>query len=333
MNVGIIGCGLIGNKRAKSILANGDRVVMACDTNLSSLTDFGFRYNCKITHMFEELVANPDIDAVVISTPNKYIKQLSTEALYYGKHVLCEKPPGRNLEETKEIARVAKKTGKTVKVGFNHRFHPGISYAKSLCDNNVVGDIMYIRSVYGHGGREGYEKEWRMDKEISGGGELLDQGVHIIDLSRWFLGEFAEVFGDLESCYWKEGIEDNVFAFLRTEDKKVSQFQTSWTQWKNKFSFEIYGNDGYILVNGLGGSYGKETVTVGKRSNKGIPTEDSCIFDYDDSWDKEWDNFATAIKMNIHPYSDIEDAVKTMEIVDAIYKSDFLGRMVFECKQ
>ena len=178
--------------------------------------------------------------------------------------------------------------GVILKTGFNHRHHPAIWRAHELCAEGAIGPLMFIRAVYGHGGRPGYDKEWRADADLSGGGELLDQGVHIVDLCRWFLGDFAEVFGSTATYFWDLGhfesagrdspraangqsvapssisLEDNAFALLRTADGRVAQFHTSWTQWKNRFSFEVFGRDGYLRVEGLGGSYGVERLEVGR---------------------------------------------------------------------
>lgn len=322
MNIGIIGCGLIGTKRAQSIINNGDDVSIVCDTDLEKANELGDKIGCISRTYAYELVTRSYLDAVVVSTPNKYLMPIAIDAIKHGKHVLLEKPPGRNLQETVEIEYVARQTKKIVKVGFNHRFHPAIMDAHEICRNGNIGELLYIRSIYGHGGREGYEKEWRMNKEISGGGELLDQGVHIVDLCRWFLGEFQWTWGNLESYCWKKDIEDNAFVTMRTIDDKMVQFHTSWTQWKNQFTFEVFGSLGNVKVEGLGGSYGKESLTVVYKGFTKPPMVETFYYDEDTSWDSEWKNFATAIKTNTRPESDIVDALQTMRVINSIYLSN-----------
>jgi predicted dehydrogenase len=206
-----------------------------------------------------------DVDVVIVSTINKSLVPISVKALQRGKHVLCEKPPGRNLEETKHLCGVAAQSKSKLKVGFNHRHHPAISKAKELIDPGKMGPLYYLRCFYGHGGRPGYDKEWRAAKELSGGGELLDQGIHVADLFRWFLGELEEVYGNTPTYFWNMDVEDNAFALFRTGKNQIALLHTSWTQWKNRFTFEIFGEAGYLIVEGLGGSYGTETLRIGRR--------------------------------------------------------------------
>jgi predicted dehydrogenase len=152
-----------------------------------------------------------------------------------------------------------------LKTVFNHRYHPAVFKAHQLVADGEIRPVYFIRCIYGHGGRPGYEKEWRASRDVCGGGEMLDQGVHVVDLFRWFLGEFEEAFGYKPTCYWPMEVEDNAFALFKTAKGQVAQMHTSWTQWKNRFTFEIFGEAGYLIVEGLGGSYGVETLTIGKR--------------------------------------------------------------------
>jgi predicted dehydrogenase len=161
--------------------------------------------------------------------------------------------------------KAARTNGVILKTGFNHRHHPAIFEAHALLSEGAIGQVYYARCIYGHGGRPGYEKEWRAGKDISGGGELLDQGVHVVDLFRWFLGDFEEAVGYTQTCYWPMEVEDNAFAIFRTSGGRTAMMHTSWTQWKNRFTFEVYGEAGYLIVEGLGGSYGTEKLIIGRR--------------------------------------------------------------------
>ena len=266
LGVGIIGCGLIGEKRA-GVLAQFPEchLKMVYDIDSEKGKRLPEKFGGSVAQSCEEVLWSKDVDVVIVSTINKPLVPISVNALRSGKHVLCEKPPGRNLEETKQLCEMVSRSKGRLKVGFNHRHHPAISKAKELIDGGKIGPLYYLRCFYGHGGRPGYDQEWRADRELSGGGELLDQGIHVIDLFRWFLGDFEEAFGYTNTYFWDMDVEDNAFAFFKTGKGQVALMQTSWTQWKNSFTFEIFGESGYLMVDGLGGSYGTETLRIGRR--------------------------------------------------------------------
>ena len=186
MNVAIVGCGLIGEKRALSIPSKNIHTV--CDTDTNQAKILATKVNADFTSNYNDIINSNDIDIVVISTPNYLIKEIAIKALNSNKHVLSEKPLGKNAAESKEMTECANKNNKILYTGFNHRFHPSILKAKDLINSNKIGDILHIHGHYGHGGRPGMEKEWRMNPDLSGGGELLDQGVHLIDLAILFKG-------------------------------------------------------------------------------------------------------------------------------------------------
>ena len=191
---------------------------------------------------------------------------------------------------------------------------------------------MFIRGIYGHGGRPGMEKEWRSSKNLCGGGELLDQGVHLINLSIWFSGYVSSVFGKISTKFWDIEVEDNAFMTLTTLNNVDIQLQASWTNWKNTFQFEIFGSKGYLKINGLGGSYGEETLEFGERKNEGgVPNIEFFKFDSEDnSWLNEWKDFKNSIN---NPTDDnwlkpLQDSFKTNEIVDAVYKSSLKNKII-----
>ncbi|MFM8314291.1 MAG: Gfo/Idh/MocA family protein [Deltaproteobacteria bacterium] len=187
--VGIIGAGLIGAKRAKALRAE-DKLIAVADLSRERATALATSYGAEVETDWQKLVQRKDIDIVVVATSNNAIPICASEALKNQKHILIEKPGGRNPTELKSLLEISKTVNRAAKVGFNHRFHPAMLKAKSLIEEGAIGELMYFRARYGHGGRIGYDKEWRANPEISGGGELLDQGVHLIDLCRWMGGEF-----------------------------------------------------------------------------------------------------------------------------------------------
>ena len=213
------------------------------------------------------------------------------------------------------------------KTGFTLRFHPGIKKIKSIIDQNSLGKILFITCRYGITGRPGYEKEWRANKEISGGGELIDQGIHILDLCRWFIGDFHDVVGSLGTLYWKMNVEDNAFAILKTSTNQIASIHASWTRWNNIFSLEVFFEHGYVIINGLGGAYGQETVTVGKKAppDKWPPEENVFTFDDpDQSWNEEWSEFVDSIINKREPNGSGQDGLEALKLVFRIY--DFCNK-------
>lgn len=335
LSVGIVGCGLIGHKRAKVIQA--DRSVYLCcaaDKIVKNAQKLTAEYGGLVYDDWRKMIEREKPDIVIAATPNKYLKPIVIAAAAFGAHILCEKPLGRNADEAAEMVAAAGRHGVLLKTGFNHRFHPAISRAHEIITDGTIGPLFCIRCTYGHGGRPGYEKEWRASRDVGGGGEMLDQGVHAVDLFRWFLGDFDEAFGYLPTCYWDMEVEDNAFALFRTANGQVAQMHTSWTQWKNRFTFEIYGEAGYLNVNGLGGSYGPETLTIGKRPRNmdgnhsrvayagGVPEEEILVFDGPDvSWEREWEEFVSAIRDKRQPLGNGGDGLEANRMIAAVYAS------------
>ena len=324
MNVAIIGCGLIGEKRAMSIPNKNIHTV--CDSNIDQAIKLAKKVNANFTDNYNDVVNNNDIDIVIISTPNYLIKEIAIKSLNSSKHVLSEKPLGKNVSESKEMTACAKKNNKILYTGFNHRFHPSILKAIDLINKNQIGDILHIHGHYGHGGRPGMEKEWRMNPVLSGGGELLDQGVHLIDLAILFKGLPKKVFGKTGQLAWKSKVEDSASFMLLYENNINFVFTVGWMYWKNKFEFNIYGTNGYIRIIGLGGSYGKEKITLGIRNMKGgAPDIKNYSFSKsDNSWLKEWKFFKSLISKNEHS----NNGYQANLIVEAIYNSSKINQPV-----
>ena len=257
LGIGLIGCGLIGQKRAKA-LPMADKLIACADVSLDRAEALAKAFGAKAVTDWRAVVENPAVDVVIVATPHDTLAAITLGAVNAGKHVLVEKPAARFASELEPVLAARDAKGVRVHVGFNHRYHRSLRKAKELVSSGALGELMFIRGRYGHGGRVGYEKEWRADPAISGGGELIDQGPHLIDLSRWFLGEFTEVQGWAETYFWKMPVDDNGFMLLKTKHNQTAFLHVSCTEWKNLFSMEIYGRDGKLDLNGLGGSYGVE---------------------------------------------------------------------------
>jgi predicted dehydrogenase len=340
MRLGIVGAGLIGQKRADAVAALPRimKVAAVCDIYPERAEALARRQGAAVYRDWRDLIGSDAVDAVIVATPNSLLREIALAALGRNKHVLCEKPLGRDAAEAEEICRAAEAGGLVLKTGFNHRFHPAIREARNIVASGDLGNLYYVKATYGHGGRPGYEKEWRACREICGGGELLDQGVHVVDLFRWFLGEFDEVFGRVETYFWDIEVEDNAFALFRTAGGQAAILHTSWTQWKNRFSFEIFGERGYLAVEGLGGSYGPEKLVLGKRRTRraagteyagGAPEE--RVIEYggpDVSWIAELEEFAAAIQTGRQPLGSGHDGLMANRLVGAIYESARRGAPV-----
>jgi predicted dehydrogenase len=320
MRVGIIGCGLIGGKRAGVLAGGAHRVVATFDIVPERSRALAAKCQAEACSSPEGLLEKTD--AVIVATTHDELVPMASLAVGRGKHVLLEKPAARTQSELEPLAELARKHRVLVKVGYNHRFHPAAQKARAILDAGGCGDVMFVRARYGHGGRIGYEKEWRAERDKAGGGELLDQGVHVIDLARWFVGaEFTDVFGRVETYFWNMPVEDNAFLTLGTAARQVAHLHVSWTEWKNVFSFEIYARHAKLQLEGLGGSYGVERLHhYQMRPEMGPP--ETTVYEYpgpDPSWAAEWANFAKAVDDGTRACGDLDDALATLRIVDRIY--------------
>jgi predicted dehydrogenase len=318
--VGLIGAGLVGQKRAAQL--GGARLVAISDKIPERAAALAKSAGAEVAHDWETLVRRSDVEAVIVSTTHDALTPCAIAALESGKHVLVEKPAGRNLQDLDRLLQAAKRSKKIIRVGFNHRFHPGFQKAKALLAGGDVGDLMYIRARYGHGGRLGYEKEWRAIPTISGGGELLDQGMHLIDLCRWLGGEWHLGWGRAKTFFWSMPVEDNAFLFLESPDRqRAAYLHVSCTEWKNIFDFEIFGKTGKLEISGLGRSYGSEELRYYRmKPEMGPPELQTFPFPAEDaSWASEFQAFQKEMAGEKTDIGTLEDAWRAMEVVSQVY--------------
>jgi predicted dehydrogenase len=320
MNVGIVGCGFIGQKRAKALA--GATLTAVADIDPTRAATLASSTGAQVCNSWQALVKRPDVDIVVVATTNNALAPVTLAAVEAGKHVLVEKPTARNAAELEPVMSAVPKQGVQVRVGFNHRYHPAFLKAQEIFSSGVLGEMMFIRGRYGHGGRVGYDQEWRADPELSGGGELLDQGVHLIDLARLFLGDFPQVQGFAHTYFWQMPVDDNGFMLLQTRQRQTAFLHVSWTEWKNLFSFEIYGRDAKLHIEGLGGSYGVERLTHYQMRPEMGPPDTTC-WEYpgpDQSWEIEFREFLEDITQKRTPSANLNDAYAALQIVGEIYR-------------
>lgn len=249
MRLGLIGCGMVGALRATAIgRVPSARLLAVSDLDQSRAAAIAGRARARIEPDWRSLVTGKDIDAVIVSTPPPLHVEMCVEALIAGKHVLCEKPLARTPDECRKILDAAAASGRVLATGFNYRFYPAIKKARAILDSGQIGELDHIRSYAGHPGGKEFTHPWVHDASVMGGGTLMDNGIHIIDLTRYFLGDVAEVKGFSTANVWGfPGCEDNGFALLRSPEGKVAILQASWTEWRGyRFAIEVYGTRGCV---------------------------------------------------------------------------------------
>ncbi|MBT8208273.1 MAG: Gfo/Idh/MocA family oxidoreductase [Acidimicrobiia bacterium] len=324
--IGIVGLGKMGQIRAATIRDNENtELVSGTDPALTAggLDDLAILPD-------HEAVIGSDVDAVFVCTPNRYIPAVAIAALDAGKHVFCEKPPGRTLEDVERIMDAERRNpGAVLKVGFNHRYHFGIMEAKKIVESGKYGGILWVRGIYGKAEGSGAPIEWRHDPEEAGGGILLDQGIHMLDLFRFFCGEFSEVKSMCTTAYWDFPMEDNAFALLRNQAGTIAMLHSSFTQWKHRFNLEIAFEDGYVIVDGMPSqsrSYRDEWIIQGRRHTGfavGNPPEERTFCNTDPSWELELEEFVSCIQSGTPVQNGTtKDAYETMKLVFDIYAAD-----------
>ena len=281
----------------------------------------------------EAMFADPNIDAVYICTINSLNKDLTIKALQAGKHVFCEKPPAFNADDVIEIRTVEKQSGKVLMYGFNHRHHGAAVKMKRVIDEGDLGNVLWMRGRYGKSVDEGYKDTWRAKPELAGGGILLDQGIHMLDLFLYLGGDFDEIQAMVSHLYWQlPGIEDNVFLQMRNSDTGLcASLHSTMIQWRHLFALEIFMERGYMVLNGLktgSGTYGAEQLVIARNRSKApaatFEQESSETYDKDESWDREARAFADWVSSGKKPLGagDSEGALKVMKIVDQVYAHD-----------
>ena len=328
LKAAIVGMGKMGRIRKEVLDAHsGFEVIAICDKDQGLKKEF---HDLQFYTRWEDLLLS-DLDVIVVCAYNNVAPDIVCASLNTGLHVFCEKPPGRCVADVERIINVKHSAKDSVlKYGFNHRFHYSVIEAKAIIDSGRFGSVLCARGTYGKAGGLGFEKNWRLNKELAGGGILLDQGIHMLDLMRYLVGDFTQVKSFVENLYWQAPLEDNAFAIMKTASGKVAMVHSSATQWKHKFSLDIFLEDGYLAINGIltsTRSYGDESITFAKKQFEnetyafGRPREETIYFDYDDSWKLEINEFFDCITGKIdQPQGNADDALKVMQLVEKIYK-------------
>jgi predicted dehydrogenase len=329
MRVGIAGYGMVGKVRHAVIETHPElQVTAVCDQTFTSPTTL--EGGVKAVRAYEELLQEP-LDALFVSLPNYLAADVTIAGLERGLHVFCEKPPGRDVADVERVRAVeASNPALKLMYGFNHRYHDSVRDALHLVRSGELGDLVDLRGVYGKSKmiRFDFDTDWRVERRYSGGGILLDQGIHMVDMMRLFAGEFVDVHSYVSNRFWNHDVEDNAYALLRTADGVVAMLHSSATQWRHRFTLDITLSQGAISLSGILSStksYGAETITVVYKgeNDAGDPREQTARYNEDNSWRDEVYAFADAV-VNDKPVESgsSEDALRTMELVYRIYAAD-----------
>jgi predicted dehydrogenase len=327
LRVGIAGYGNTGQIRRRHIDGNdGMKTVAYCDATLDDLTPEadGVRRHRDYEHLLEE-----DLDVLFVCLWNDVAPAATIAGLERGLHVFCEKPPGRSVEDIEAVRAVeSQRPGQKLKYGFNHRYHDSVRDALRIIRSGEMGRVLDLNGIYGKSQMVRFDQDWRTKREIAGGGILLDQGIHMVDMLRLFAGEFVHINSYVSNAFWCHDVEDNAWALLRTSDDIVALLHSSATQWRHRFRLEITLKEGALILSGIltsSRSYGVETLTVVQRSDddRGDPREVATRYNTDNSWRLEIDEFCQAIIASkpIRSGSSL-DALKTMQLVYDIYRAD-----------
>lgn len=322
LNIVAVGAGGLGKKWIKTIFEHPKATLAAIvDVDKEKTPALAAEYGVPFFDAIEQ-VPSESYAAAVVAVPHVYLASIGKQILEAGKHALIEKPVATNKKDLEELIRLAKAHNVRFMPGYNYRFLGHIQKAKKLVDAGAIGEIMFIRARHGASGKVGYEKEWRHKKEM-GGGVLLDAAVHSLDLARWFMGEFTEVKSISENLFWDSEVEDNAFLLAKTTQNTIASIHASWTHWKPIFSIEIYGKNGYILVDGLTKYMQKERLVLAKRSDDFMGSkvkEEIEGFDSgpDDSLAGELNEFISAITEERDTQPNGEDALAVLRLIQSI---------------
>jgi predicted dehydrogenase len=328
LKVGIAGYGIVGKRRHIFINEPPNlEVVAVCDQNFkeSYLQKKEIKYYNNTTSLINE-----NLDILFVCLTNNVAAEVTIAGLENGFHVFCEKPPGMSVEDIQRVIQVENNNPTLkLKYGFNHRYHESIKKALQIIQSGELGQVINLRGIYGKSRVIPFTGGWRSKRELAGGGILLDQGIHMVDLMRLFCGEFVDVKSFISNNYWKHDVEDNAYALLKDKSGRIAMLNSTATQWQHKFSLDITLTQGYIELSGIlsgSKSYGEEKIVIGKRdeeSDNGQMESSSIKFLQDNSWKEEIFEFADAIINNkkIDSGSSL-DALETMKLVFNIYYSD-----------
>jgi len=339
LRVGIAGYGIVGKRRRECV----DRhpymdLIAVCDKSFSS--DEANHNDINYYQSYKGLLSEK-LDVLIVCLTNDMAPEVTIAGLKKKLHVFCEKPPGKDIESICEVINIEEQNyGLKLKYGFNHRYHESVVEAFRIIKSKELGEVINLRGVYGKSQLITFDQpDWRTKREIAGGGVLLDQGIHMVDLMRLFAGDFAEVYSFIENSHWNYDVEDNAYALMRTAEGKVAMLNSSATQWRHRFNLDINLERGSLILGGIlsgSKSYGSETLTVvyaNLENDKGNPKEVTTKYNMDPSWYAEIEEFVDCIFNNRKITNGSSyDALHTMKLVYKIYYADKKWQQIYDIK-
>lgn len=332
LSFAVVGCGGFGSRRVNALRRIGAKIACLVDIDENVVSKMAQEAKCDYYADFQKAVTRKDVDCVIVATPNKFHAPISIAALEAEKHVICEKPLARTPDEAHEMVEAARKNKVFLKTGSNLRYFSNARKAKELVDSGVIGKPLFIRGWIGHDGKK-ILHAWNVKKDISGGGTILDNGAHILDLFRWFAGDFSECFGYVKTLHMPIDVEDNGMGLFRAGDGRMAFVQSSWTEWSGYMYMEVYGSEGSVIID----NRGEKVVNTGKwvvTSNTTYTAKDGSrqLFDYSaeppQSYELELKDFIDCVKKKRQPMASGHDGMKVVEMANAIYESSRKGRIV-----
>jgi predicted dehydrogenase len=332
LSFAVVGCGGFGSRRVNALRRIGAKIACLVDIDEKLVSNLAREIGCEYHTDYHEAMKKDAIDCVIVATPNKFHAPITIAALKAGKHVICEKPLARNPEEARAMVDAAKRNKVFLKTGSNLRYFSNVKKAKELVDEKAIGRPLFVRGWIGHDGKRVLHA-WNVKRDIAGGGTMLDNGAHILDLFRWFIGDFSECFGHVCTLHMPIDVEDNGMGVFRAGDGRMAFVQSSWTEWSGYMYMEVYGSEGSVIID----NRGEKIVNTGKwvvTSNTIYTAKDGSrqLFDYSaeppQSYELELKDFISCIKKKRQPMASGHDGMKVVEMVNGIYESSKTGRIV-----
>lgn len=245
----VIGAGTIGQLRAQSIRLNpATELLGVADPVAAAAARAVAGSPARALTDWRAALELPGLEAVIVSSPLPAHEEQVVAALEAGLHVLCEKPLGNTVESCQRMLAAAARSGRTLATGFNHRYYPSIKYLTDVVRSGRIGAVDHLRIFGAHDGLHNFRTDWQYKAPASGGGAMMDVGIHMTDLAVHLLGDVVEVYGVASNRVLAvPGSEDNAVAIFKSPTGIPATYHAAWTEWKGyRWYVEAYGEKGMV---------------------------------------------------------------------------------------